>query len=483
MIRRLGLSWALLAGATFLAACGGADGAPGAKGDPGAMGDPGGMGDPGTPGAPGAPGTGTASVNAVTPGRAFLERTIDVAISGNGTAWSDKTTADFGAGVKVNKLSVASPTALLANITVDVSAAVGARDITVKDTAGDSVFKGGFDVRSPLVIDIPASPEQGGIVVGHAKSLDIENPFDLTTDGNPFGASYTNIFVNGGIGVGGQVLGASLYGVDFALLLDVNVAAASQDLNLTSGPTGATTSFTSPAAFTVKARAATPVTAGTSLNGTIAKAYDTGLYTYTAPATNVLLQIGVTSTDAKADPTIFLLPKTGKFADAIGSKGSFTISSKTADEYYLIVADTSGYSGFDYSLSVKAVSYTGAAETEPNASDAAANALSTLPALVSGASLADKTDEDWFAIDVGAAQVGKKIHVVTTGTDTLTDTVVDVFNSDGATSLGGPSDDADYHENFTSDAVTAAGTYYVQITASSYFDPAHTDYDLFVELQ
>lgn len=481
MIRRLGLSWALLAGATFLAACGGGDaGAPGAKGDPGTKGGPGAMGDPGTKGDPGG---GTASVNAVTPGRAFLERSVDIAISGNGTAWSDKTTVDFGAGVKVNKITLASPTALLANITVDVKAAVGARDITVKDAAGDSVFKGGFDVASPIVVTISGTPEQGGIVVGHAKNLDIENPFDLTTDGNPFGATYTNLVVNSGAGVNGQLVGASLYGADFALLLDVDAISAAQDLNLTSGPTGDTTSFTSPAALTVKARSATPITAGTKVDAMVAKAFDTGLYTYTAPAANVLLEMSVTSTDASAAPTIFLLPKTGKFADAIGSKRAFNISSKAADQYYLVVADTSGYAGFPYTLSVKAVSYTGSTETEPNDTDNKANPLATLPAFVSGATLTDKTDQDWFAITITAAQIGKKIHVVTTGADAQTDTVVDVFESDGSTSLGGPSGDLDYHEDFTSDPVAKAGTYYVQVAASSYFAAAHNGYDLFVELQ
>lgn len=462
MIRRFTLCWTLLAGATFLAGCAGD---PGAKGDPGIKGDP---------------GSGVASINAVTPGRAFLERSIDVAISGNGTAWSDKTTVDFGAGIKVDKLTLASPTALLASITIEVSAAVGARDVTVEDPAGNSVFKGGFAVRSPLVIDsLPATLEQGGVAFGHARNLEIASPFDLDN----YQGTLVALSINGEMGVSGAVRSASLFDVDYLLLVDVDAKVGGQGLTVSSGLPGATTSFIAPDAFTVKARSATSLLSGNIVNGTIAGMYDTGLFTYTAPAADVLLELSVTTIDAQAAPTIFLLPKSGKFQDLLGNSSAFILPSKTADQYYLVVADQGGYSGFDYSVAVNALSYVTAAEAEPNGTDATANLLPKLPAMVSGASLGAANDQDWFAITVTAAEVGKRIHVSTPGGDPYTDTIVDVFSSDGTTSLGGPSSDTDYREDFVSDPTTAAGTYYVQIRASTYFTADHADYDAFIQLQ
>ena len=117
MMHRSGLSTALvfLAGAALLG-CTGADGQPGPQGLKGDKGDPGLKGDPGES---------NPSVSGVSPTSVFLARTIDVTISGNSTAWTDKVTIDFGDKIDVNKVVVASETALVANITVAKDAALG----------------------------------------------------------------------------------------------------------------------------------------------------------------------------------------------------------------------------------------------------------------------------------------------------------------------------------------------------------------------
>src|SRR6185369_7367228 len=76
-------------------------------------------------------GTGTPSVSAITPNHAFPARSVDVVISGDDTAFDASTTVDFGAGITVDKLTVVSVTQLAAHITIDETAALGTRDVTV----------------------------------------------------------------------------------------------------------------------------------------------------------------------------------------------------------------------------------------------------------------------------------------------------------------------------------------------------------------
>jgi hypothetical protein len=66
--------------------------------------------------------------------------------------------------------------------------------------------------------------------------------------------------------------------------------------------------------------------------------------------------------------------------------------------------------------------------------------------------------------------------VMTLAGDPLTDTVVNVLRSNADDSLGGPSTDASYHEFFVSAPIESSADHFVEITASSYFDPAQSHY-------
>ena len=95
---------------------------------------------------------------------------------------------------------------------------------------------------------------------------------------------------------------------------------------------------------------------------------------------------------------------------------------------------------------------------------------------------------DWFAVTVDAAHVGKSIHVQTSGLDPFTDTVVDIFEQQGNMLLplgpkGNPSDDVGYLDELTSLVTASAGTYFVKVSASPYFDPAHAAYDVIIRLE
>lgn len=123
-------------------------------------------------------------------------------------------------------------------------------------------------------------------------------------------------------------------------------------------------------------------------------------------------------------------------------------------------------------------------EPANNACDGAA--LVAAPAMIAPLELTDTLDVDWFRFEANASDVGKVVHVVTTSTGTPPcDTVVEVFSGAtcaAATSLGGPSDDANYSENWMSDPIPAAGPFWVQVTYST-FGFSSAPYTLFVTLE
>lgn len=107
-------------------------------------------------------------------------------------------------------------------------------------------------------------------------------------------------------------------------------------------------------------------------------------------------------------------------------------------------------------------------EAEPN--DACAQAQPMNAPVQSGTfTLTSKTDVDWFVLPVNAADVGKKVHVVTSAGSSNTDTVVEVFAGTcaGLTSLGGPSSNMTVHEDWLSSPMTQSGSVYVKVTYST----------------
>lgn len=72
-----------------------------------------------------------------------------------GTNFTGATAVSFGAGVIVNSFVVDSNTQITANISILLSAAIGARDVSVTAPFGTGTLVGGFTVLTP---GIPLSP-------------------------------------------------------------------------------------------------------------------------------------------------------------------------------------------------------------------------------------------------------------------------------------------------------------------------------------
>src|SRR5438067_11421401 len=89
----------------------------------------------------------TQTANGVFPSSAFLGRKAHVEISGDNTNWTAATTVSFGASVTVDKVSVASPTDLFADITIDAAATPGLRDVTITDGGASFTLMQAFDLQ------------------------------------------------------------------------------------------------------------------------------------------------------------------------------------------------------------------------------------------------------------------------------------------------------------------------------------------------
>lgn len=484
MARRLattGIFVLLAASALLSAGCSGSDGAAGPTGTSGTTGPTGDVGPTGPSG------TSDPSINGITPGKVFLDRTADITISGNGTVWTAATTVDFGAKVKVNKLTLASPTALVANVTVEPDAVLGARDVKVSEGGKDLTYAGAFELQSPVKIAPHGTIAQGSLAVITATDLDFTAPFDTTSTGDGFFTPivYTNIQVSAVPGMTASINAVAPYTLDMLMFMDVDVTAGAKDLDILSGPAGSQVHFPYPGALTVAARTPKDISLTAANTGTIAKAYESELFKLTPAAGDSLISVQIETTSADATPGLVAMPKSGKFADLIAFSASHSIVSSATDPYYFVVWDNTGASNFPYTITATQTQVTGAAEQSPNESASQAQQATALPFLLKGATLTSETDEDWIKLTATAGDVGKSIHVVTMPGDADCDPVVDVFESDGVTSLGGPSDDANYHEDFTSTPITAAGIYYVNIYASSggYFSASSPNYVALITLE
>jgi hypothetical protein len=454
----------------IVGACGGS----GSQGPAGQAGPAGSNGMNGEAGAPGASGSATVnpSLSGITPERTFLSRTIDVTISGYGTNWSSTTTVDFGTDITVNKLTVASPTALVANITTTQTASVGPRDVNVKDGSNTETYKGAFEVLSPLSVTFQGNVSQGGNVIATLKVLDTSTPLDTTVDATT--GAFTNIAVSVGNGITADIQSVTDFGAQVELFIDVSATAATSDFDLVSGPPGtanADVDFLAPKALNVAAVTPTALVAGTAVNGSLAAPYDTTVYSFTpASAAQTILDFSISTTSSTASPGLYLLPTDGKWADfltgalASGGPGSFSYVASQTTALYGITWDPSGGSG-PYSLAgvVATASASTGAATANDATTAAAIPATTFPFVLTGGDLSHSGGNgDWVKVTMPAGMTSLRVQ---SSGDTQTDAVVNV-TTDGSTQAGTPPATTETGSivDATFTGLTPGSTYYVTYT-------------------
>jgi hypothetical protein len=434
---------------------------------------------PGESGPQGMPGngSGTPSVSAVTPASAYLSRTVDLSIAGNGTNWSSSTTVAFAdPKVTVNKLTAASPTGLLVNVTIGADATIGATDVTVSDGGTTETYKGAFQIKSPLAVTLTptAGLVQGGFASLHLQMLDIATPFDP--------ANLKVAFSRTDVSLEGQPAASGLYGMDFQVRADAMASSTGGiDVVVTSGPTGASIDSPAKGVITVTARTATALTAGTDAAGMIATSLDSSLYRFTPAAAAVrFLQYTASSPDS-GGLIAFMLPKSGAYADVLGAFSvRFGLGVTSTDPMYVVLTDggTGATAPYHFDLKVTETPATAVTFSGTHTDATTALALATLPALVDGdLGAVPTTTGDWYKFTVAA---NTTVHFATGG-DGLSAVSLNLLDVDGATWLGSDAG-GDHHKDLVN-YFNAAGTYYVQVIKDAYglFDAAHSKYQLFVE--
>ena len=422
-----------------------------------------------------------ATANGVFPAAGYSGRVLRVEVTGDSTSWSASTTMSFGAGITVGTISVASPTDLFAEITIAATAAVGMHDVTVTDGTSVTTLSKAFEVDSPIIMQTGGNVAQGSVARFAIRQLDFGAPFDLTCGfSNPFTGQclvYSHLSVTTPAGVAAQISAASDYQIQGTLFIDVDAPAVGGTYSVTSGMVSSTLG----AALPITARTAKPLTAATASSNTVT-AGSSVLFQLAAGATTANKFVA-TPTTMGTTPQLILLPASGHFADQLpgGYDDPGTALTQldgvatAATTFYTIYVDDGSASPF--SMLATAFPLVSVNEAANTTTAATAQTVSK-QALLNNASLLTLADQDWVKFTVAVGDVGKHVHVTTTG-DAKTDAVVMVqSNLAGSTTLG-TSPDQTYQEDFLS-AVIPAGTttISVQISASQagFFDVAHNTY-------
>lgn len=422
----------------------------------------------------------SASISGVSPNSVFVGARRQVALSGYGTQWDASTTCDFGDGITVSDLVVASPTSLLVTLTPAFDVAPGVRDVQV--TTGSQVlsFSGAFNVEAATHFDLLGQPAQGGVFVAEVQNLDFSRPFDGTTEGDGFFTplTYPHFVVTSDPGLLGNVNSVEPYHASVTMLADVTFPPGPASVSLLSGPSGSQDGFQNPAAFLVQARSPVALDQGTG-TGTVHESYDSLLFSLDLGGSGDLRILEVTATAPGAGATsLFMLPSSGRFADLLTAGSSIARGTRLTGSHYFVYWDNTGTADYDVAVDALVLATASAPEAEPNDDAADALVAPSLPFTVTGGRLSGATDVDVIAVNLTAADVGKHLRVRTYG-DTDTDTRVEVFDP-GGNSLG--SSEVDYHEGLDSDAILGPGTYLVEIGSGAYFDATVAGYDAYVRI-
>lgn len=378
-----------------VSACQGPKGADGPVGPPGPKGDPG-------------PGGGMPSVSSVIPSRLANTLSADVAVSGFGTHWTSTSQVSFGAGVKVNKVSVGSETGLVASITVDENAAAGTRDVTVTAGTEVSTFKGVFTVV-PLFDAKPiGTASRGGYWYYDVHANDPDFTFsgivDVSvgpqpTDGGTLTADVTTQKPR-------EVV-VQLH-ADFLAPLTKYHATLSWD-------NGGSLQLPE---FELGDKSELSLGDGAPLNGVLMMPFESKLVKYTPGSTPAEVVLHV-SAGLASQPQLVLLDDTGSAMSTSGSMGApgpgnDLVITPTMAGQYLVLSETSGAMNAMFTVTavpgVMAVPEATGNLTQDMAMPLTlASLASDMGVRVAGTSTA--FTEAWYKVTAAAGDVGKRLHI------------------------------------------------------------------------
>ena len=455
------LIW-VLGAVVVLAACGpttGREGPPGLSGPTGMKGD---KGDPG-------PGfAATPAIAAVSPAVVVAGQTLDVAITGADTDWTNGAVIAFGTGIVVSKVLSPSPLALIVTIAVDKAAAPGPRDITVTQNGKQTSWKGAFQINPLYKTEVLGKPGRGALALVRITSNDPNFTFDTSWNGINY------------LGVRATSSPASLIVVqdvkarqlDLLVTGDIDSPLGMRDLRVINQyGRPSERSFVFPQLYDFADLAEQGVDAGTPITGAFAQPYGSAEFKFQGTS-SVEVMASVTSTGGVGAPVghpmLAVMATGGKFTGlTVPLTNSYTFFPYSTP-FYFVVFDPTGAGGFNYTFTVAPLVRT--AETEPNDTKETAPAL-VLPALQTS-SFTSGTDIDLFKVVVTDAELGRHLRVRTrygTTGQYSTDSKIEVLRPDGT--VFAASTDLSYHEDLRTDALNVPGDWLVRITYGTYYPP------------
>jgi len=428
----------------------------------------------------------TPTASGVFPAEGFTGRSLRVEISGDATTWKDGATVDFGAGVTVNKVDVASPTDLFADITIDPGATVGKNDVVVTNGSKKYTLTQAFELVSPTPISWSGDVAQGGVPFFTIENLDFSHQFDATQDQNT--GEFTGITATGPAGTQIVVTAVTPFQIQGQVFIDVNAAAGSTPLQIVSG-TGSDAFTSNAGTVDIKARTPMPFTNNATIS--LPEEGSSQLYTFSATGAT-LVHYTLSGTSADSTPVSEVLGAGGTWtSDAIGASPVIFENGGTG---YLLVesfgtaADTVTLAGGVDALTSAAEGADGTNGTPTGTS--VVNAASSLPFRQTGGMITSTNDVDYVKFVAPAGSTGKHLHVTSNlGSDVNTNSAVEVDTGvAGATVFDGPHDDDsdcsffgcnNLGEDFvTTASVTAGTTYWIKVSAGGNgFDPDYTTAD------
>jgi hypothetical protein len=255
-----------------------------------------------------------------------------------------------------------------------------------------------------------------------------------------------------------------------------------------SGTDASTVTSRAPDALTVEARTPTEITDMTA-PVTVADKYSSLLFTYTTTANQAAVLSVKVEDNPAAQPAFALLPESGKFEDLIVYARRHELPAAAGmQKYFLVYWDQSGEAGYD--ITVRA-----SPPPAPDPGEPANDDPTGATQLPNGATLertilpADDVDYYVVAMLAGQTVTATLSHGVTNMCASFTggeiDSVIEILDTDGMTSLANNDDISD--DNWCSRAtatVPANGTYYVRAAASPAFCAGCTfDYSISVAVQ
>lgn len=412
------------------------------------------------------------SLNGVFPASGFIGRSMRVQVSADNTSFSTGTSVDFGPGITVESVTVASPTALFADIVISADTAPGLHDVVVR--SGDTLtLAQAFEVESPIRVEFSGTLAQGSLASFTVTNLDFENPFDdtCTLDAGFFGClEYGFINFETPAGTNASLSSLSPYELTGTLYMDID--AASGPFRINSGDPAGEPVVSSLGADTEIVTRTASALSSTPANGSIEAANGTALYSFTAGANTV------STIDVNGASGAYVLGASGSWTEVVTVGEAPSFVTQTGGDFYVVVTDVSGDENVTFSVAAEPTTLTPVAEADTNGANdtlgGAQDLATNVSALVTNASITDDSDEDWYKFTVPAGSSTKRVHVITAPGDAETDTLVEIYAANGTTLLG-EGDDAGYHEDVVSEPLGSNNTFFVKVSPSSYWDAMYGD--------